>query len=147
MLDNYISLVEWAKMNGITPEGARVNAKRGKYKTAKKIGGVWIIDREEKGARREKGFLRHKNLYNFLKSHLEDGGVDVSVEELRSIIGLEPNEIKRIENFRVYVLQRYKDFINNTDIKYEFEKIVDDNGIKIVGFRFFIFPNDGEEMK
>lgn len=46
-MENLISLGEWAKKNGITPDTARQNALRGKYKTARKIGRNWVIDENE----------------------------------------------------------------------------------------------------
>lgn len=46
-MENLISLGEWAKKNGITPDTARQNALRGKYKTARKIGRNWVIDEKE----------------------------------------------------------------------------------------------------
>lgn len=46
-MDDYISLGEWARLNGIDPATARQRALRGVFDTAKKIGGVWIIDKHE----------------------------------------------------------------------------------------------------
>lgn len=45
---DYISLVEWAQMNGIDPSTARHKAIKGNFKTARKIGRNWVIDRNEK---------------------------------------------------------------------------------------------------
>lgn len=45
--DNYITLKEWAEKNGITPDTARQRANRGAFQTAKKIGNLWIIDKNE----------------------------------------------------------------------------------------------------
>lgn len=42
-----ISLVEYAKINGISDATARQRAIRGSFKTAKKIGRNWVIDRNE----------------------------------------------------------------------------------------------------
>lgn len=42
-----ISLAQWAASAGITPETARQRAKRGAFKTAKKIGRNWVIDEDE----------------------------------------------------------------------------------------------------
>ena len=47
MSDNLISLTEYAKLHGIAPANARLYAKNGKYKTARKIGRNWVIDRDE----------------------------------------------------------------------------------------------------
>lgn len=46
-MGNLISLGEWAKKNGITPDTARQKALRGKYETARKIGRNWVIDENE----------------------------------------------------------------------------------------------------
>ena len=46
-MDNFITLKEWAEKNGITPDTARQRANRGVLQTAKKIGNLWIIDKDE----------------------------------------------------------------------------------------------------
>lgn len=46
-MSNLISLGEWAKSKGISPDTARQNALRGKYDTAKKIGRNWVIEKNE----------------------------------------------------------------------------------------------------
>lgn len=46
-MDNFITLKEWAEKNGITPDTARQRANRGAFQTAKKIGNLWIIDKNE----------------------------------------------------------------------------------------------------
>ena len=47
MGENLISLIEFAEMHGIEGATARQNAARGKYKTARKIGRNWVIDKNE----------------------------------------------------------------------------------------------------
>lgn len=42
-----ISLVEWARKNGITPDSARQKALRGGFKTARKSGRDWLINENE----------------------------------------------------------------------------------------------------
>lgn len=42
-----ISLAEYAKLNGRTPDTARQMALRGGFTTAQKIGRNWVIDSEE----------------------------------------------------------------------------------------------------
>ena len=42
-----ISLVEYAKRNGRTPDTARQMALRGGFSTARKIGRNWVIDSDE----------------------------------------------------------------------------------------------------
>lgn len=44
---DYISLTEYARLNGITPITARQRAERGAFKTAQKIGRNWVIDKNE----------------------------------------------------------------------------------------------------
>ena len=48
IIDDYITLKEWAEKNGITPDTARQRANRGAFQTAKKIGNLWIISKDEK---------------------------------------------------------------------------------------------------
>lgn len=47
-MDNFITLKEWAEKNGIHPDTARQRANRGAFETARKIGNLWIIDKDEK---------------------------------------------------------------------------------------------------
>ena len=42
-----ISLVEYAKLNGISDATARQRAIRGSFTTARKIGRNWVIDKDE----------------------------------------------------------------------------------------------------
>lgn len=46
-MEKYITLKEWAIKHGIDPATARQRAIRGAFKTAKKFGNQWIIDRDE----------------------------------------------------------------------------------------------------
>lgn len=46
-MDTFITLKEWAEAHGIHPDTARQRALRGAFKTARKIGNLWIIDRDE----------------------------------------------------------------------------------------------------
>lgn len=46
-IENYITLKEWAEKNGITPDTARQRANRGAFQTAKKIGNLWVINKDE----------------------------------------------------------------------------------------------------
>ena len=46
-MERYITLKEWAIKHGIDPATARQRAIRGAFKTAKKFGNQWIIDRDE----------------------------------------------------------------------------------------------------
>jgi hypothetical protein len=46
-IENYITLKEWAEQHGIHPDTARQRALRGAFQTAKKIGNLWIISKDE----------------------------------------------------------------------------------------------------
>lgn len=46
-MDNIITLKEWAEKHGIDPATARQRALRGAFKTARKLGSQWIIDKDE----------------------------------------------------------------------------------------------------
>ena len=45
--EELISLSDYAKLNGIDPATVRQRVLRGSYKTAKKIGRNWVIDKNE----------------------------------------------------------------------------------------------------
>ena len=47
MAEDLISLIQFAELHGITGASARRNAKNGKYKSARKIGRNWVIDKNE----------------------------------------------------------------------------------------------------
>lgn len=46
-IDDYISLAEYAKMNGRNPASVRQKVLRGGFKTARKIGRSWLISKSE----------------------------------------------------------------------------------------------------
>jgi hypothetical protein len=46
-MDNFTTLKEWAERHGIDPATARQRALRGAFQTARKIGNLWIIDKDE----------------------------------------------------------------------------------------------------
>ena len=45
--EDLISLAEYAQIHGIDPATVRQRALRGSYKTARKIGRNWVIDKNE----------------------------------------------------------------------------------------------------
>lgn len=45
--EEWISLVEYARINGIDPATVRQRVNRGAYRTARKIGRNWVIDKNE----------------------------------------------------------------------------------------------------
>lgn len=46
-IEDYITLKEWAQAHGIDPATARQRALRGSFQTAKKIGDLWLIKKDE----------------------------------------------------------------------------------------------------
>lgn len=46
-IDDYISLAEYARIHGRDPATVRQKALRGGFKTARKIGRNWMIDKNE----------------------------------------------------------------------------------------------------
>lgn len=46
-LDDYISLAEYADTHGVTPDTVRQKVLRGGFKTARKIGRNWVMDKNE----------------------------------------------------------------------------------------------------
>lgn len=47
MKEELISIGEYAKMHNVTPDTVRQRANRGVFKTARKIGRNWVIDKNE----------------------------------------------------------------------------------------------------
>ena len=47
-MSQLISIVEYAKINGINPVTMRQRCERGNYKTAHKLGRDWVIDKDER---------------------------------------------------------------------------------------------------
>ena len=45
--EEWITLAEYAKLNGIDPATVRQRAIRGAYQTARKLGRNWVIDKNE----------------------------------------------------------------------------------------------------
>lgn len=45
--EELVGLVEYAKLHGLTRDTVRQRCKRGAYKTARKIGSQWVIDKNE----------------------------------------------------------------------------------------------------
>ena len=45
--EEWISLAEYARINGIDPATVRQRVNRGAYRTARKIGRNWVIDKNE----------------------------------------------------------------------------------------------------
>lgn len=47
MKEELVDLKEYADMHGITRDTVKHNCQRGKYKTARKLGNQWVIDKNE----------------------------------------------------------------------------------------------------
>ena len=47
MSEELVSITEYAKMQGLTRDTVLQRAKRGAYKTARKIGNNWVLDKNE----------------------------------------------------------------------------------------------------
>lgn len=46
-IDNYISVAEYAKLHGKAESSVKQKCQRGNFKTARKIGRNWLIDKNE----------------------------------------------------------------------------------------------------
>ena len=45
--EELVSLAEYARLNGVAPATVRQRVNRGVYRTARKIGRNWVIDKNE----------------------------------------------------------------------------------------------------
>lgn len=80
-------------------------------------------------------------MYELLKQHQKQGEWIYTVQELRELLGIAPNEYKRFGDFKVRVLNTTQKAISDyTDIKYDYELIK--NGRNIVKIRFIIRKNN-----
>lgn len=62
-----ITLAEWSRRNGIDPSTARHKAIKGGFDTARKVGGVWLINENEKNVdKRRKKIDKNKILQELL---------------------------------------------------------------------------------
>lgn len=46
-MDNPISTTDWALLHGVTPATARNWARSGRFKSARKVSGVWTVSENE----------------------------------------------------------------------------------------------------
>lgn len=46
-IDNYVSSAEYAALHGLSHETVKKRCQRGSFKTARKIGRNWVIDKNE----------------------------------------------------------------------------------------------------
>lgn len=46
-IENYVSTTEYAALYGLSPQAVKKRCQRGGFKTARKIGRNWVIDKNE----------------------------------------------------------------------------------------------------
>jgi plasmid replication initiation protein/DNA-directed RNA polymerase subunit RPC12/RpoP len=81
-------------------------------------------------------------IYELLKRHeyKNTKKIRIEFEEVRKILGIKPDEYKRYNDFKRYVLLvAYKEIPQKTDISFEFKEIK--IGRKITAIEFAIYPN------
>ena len=80
-------------------------------------------------------------MYELLKQYEQIGMREISLEQLKSWLGIDVDKYQEWDNFRKYVLDScQKALKENTDIEYEYEKIK--SGRKVVAVRFLIKKNE-----
>lgn len=81
-------------------------------------------------------------MYEILKQYEKAGAREITIEELREFLGIEPTEYPRWERFRVRVLDSCQRALEeNTDIKFTYEPIKKGKGGKITALKFNIEKN------
>lgn len=104
-----ISLSEWAKKNGITPDTARQRANRGVFTTAQKIGRNWVIDEDEELIDHRKKELTteiYKKVFGIDEDH---GDVNKFMKAIIINFGDERGDIV-VENDNFGTRRKYADF-------------------------------------
>ena len=82
-------------------------------------------------------------MYEILKQYESIGWREISVPELRELLGIAPNEYDRWDNFRRKVLDSCQDALKeSTDICYTYEKGKSGAGGKWLSIIFHIFKNE-----
>ena len=82
-------------------------------------------------------------MYEILKQYQRIGEREITVEKLRSLIGISKNEYPRWERFKTRVIDVcQKALRENTDIKFTYEPIKKGQGGKIIAINFKIEKND-----
>jgi plasmid replication initiation protein len=82
-------------------------------------------------------------MYELLKQYEPTGKRSLNLEELRFLLGIEPNEYPRWNNFKAKIIDScQKALSETTDIKYTYEPIRNGRGGKVTGVRFFIEKNE-----
>ena len=81
-------------------------------------------------------------MYEILKQYEKAGAREISVQELREFLGIEPTEYREFANFRRRVLDGCQRALEeNTDIKFTYEPIKKGKGGKITALKFNIEKN------
>lgn len=104
-----ISLVEWAKKNGINPATARQRAGRGAFETAQKIGRNWLIDEDEELIDHRKKEITteiYEKVFEVKENHID---VNKHVKAVIINFGDERGDII-VENDNFGTKRKYADF-------------------------------------
>lgn len=81
-------------------------------------------------------------IYEILKQYEKIGKREVSVSDMRYLLGIEEDEYKLYGDFKRKVLMvAYKEINERTDIKFEFEELKEER--RVVGLKFYISPKEG----
>ncbi|MDE6672882.1 MAG: replication initiation protein [Ruminococcus sp.] len=90
-------------------------------------------------------FLKSENqirMYKLMKRYLNIGMLEIDVAELKSLLGLRPEEYRRFDSFRIRVLDAcQKSLSENTDILYTYKMGKSDKKGKWISIIFYIKEN------
>ena len=79
-------------------------------------------------------------IYELLKQYQKIGTRRIKIKDLREMLGIKPNEYKRYNDFKRFVLLPAKEELpDKTDIKFDFKEIKTSR--KITDIEFNIYPN------
>lgn len=82
----------------------------------------------------------HLRMYELLKQYEKTGERKITLQDLRAMLGIAPNEYPRWDNFKRRIIDGSREALaENTDICFDYEPIK--AGRKIVGVHFFIKKN------
>lgn len=81
-------------------------------------------------------------MYEILKQYEKSGERKLSLSELRSLLGIAPDEYPRWNNFKARVIDSCQEsLLENTDLSFTYKVIKNGQGGKIIGVHFFIKKN------
>lgn len=82
-------------------------------------------------------------MYEILKQYGAAGEREISIKDLRGLLGIEAGEYPRWDNFKTRVLDAcQKSLAENTDITFTYEPIKKGRGGKVTDIKFTIKPNE-----